>query len=106
MVSSTVIVKRVVDRHVVDVGRRDTRLLEGGRARPDGAGDGEVDPPVVGVLERLAVAEELHAPAARGRARPRGDDHDERAAAVGDHAAVEPVERVADHRRRRAPPRP
>ena len=66
---------------------------------PHGAGVGQVDAAVVGVLRRLAVAEHLHA---RARSRSAGDlgrDDDQRAAAVGDHAAVEAVQRIADHRR-------
>ena len=50
------------------------------------------------MLGRLALAEDLDRCAGRGPGRPRGD-HDQGAAAVGDHAAVEPVQRVADHRR-------
>ena len=90
--------ERVVDRRVVHVAGRDPGLRERPRAGPDRTGVGEVDPAVVGVLGGLAVAEDLDRPAGQVRATS-GLTTTTRAAAVGHHAAVQPMQRGADHRR-------
>ena len=88
----------VVDRGVLDVARRDARFLEGRFAGLRAAGVGEVDVAGHLVLGRFAGADDLHLRAlqALGDLGPRDD---ERAAAVADDAAVEPMQRVGDHRR-------
>ena len=89
----------VVDRRVVDVLRRDPRLGERPRPRPRRAGEGEIGAPVHGVLGRLAVAQDLDAPGPDGLG-DLGRGHHHRSPAVGDHTAVEPVERIGHERRR------
>ena len=77
---------------------RHARLGEGGRAAPSGRRVGQVDAARVAVLEGLAVAEDRRTRPAEVAGHVGVHDH-ERAAAVGDHAAVEPVERIGDERR-------
>ncbi len=73
-------------------------LLEGAGTGPAGAGVGQVDATRVGVLGRLAVAEDLHRLPRESRAATSGRDHDNGAPAVGHYAAVQPVQRIADQR--------
>ena len=88
----------VIDGRIVDVARRDAGFLERLRAGPACAGIGQVHLAGHQVLRRFAAAEHLDAVALE-RGRDLGRHHHKRAAAVGDHAAVEPVQRVRDHRR-------
>ena len=91
--------KTVVDRGVFDVLRRDAGLLEGARAGPDAGGVSEIEILAAArALHRLAMADQAHQRLlqALGNLR-RGDD--QRAAAVGDDAAIHPVQRIGDHRR-------
>ena len=79
--------------------RRDAGLFEGDSARPDARRRvGQVDAPAGCALHRLARAAHADERPRRLAGDLRGDD-DERAAAVADDAAVEPVQRVGDQRR-------
>ena len=89
----------VIDRGVFDVLRRDAGFLERARAGPDAGGVSEVEILAAArALHRLAMADQAHQRSlqAFGDLR-RGDDH--RATAVGDDAAIHPVQGIGDHRR-------
>src|SRR5215510_1687152 len=88
----------VIDRRVVDVADRHARLLECPRPGPHRAGVGQVDAAATRELRRLAVAQHRDGLPGQIPGHLRCD-HDERAAAVADHAAIQPVQRVADHGR-------
>ncbi len=78
--------------------RLDPGLGQGRRPRPHRARIGQIELPAHLVLGRLAGAEDLDlGPFQALRHLGAGDD--DRAAAVADHAAIEPVQRVGDHRR-------
>ncbi len=62
------------------------------------AGIGQVEVAVVGVLRRLALSENFD-PRSRDLPRNLGARDDHRAAAVGHHAAIQTVQRIAQHRR-------
>src|SRR5258706_15692587 len=89
----------VIDRGIFDVLWRDAGLLERPRAGPDPGGISEI--------EILAAARSLHRFAVPDQAHQRlfqafGDfrlGHDQRAAAVTYDAAVEPMQRIGNHRR-------
>ena len=91
--------KTVVDRGVFDVLWRDAGFLEGARSRPHAGRIGQV--------EILAAARTFHGFAMADHPHQRflqafGDfrrRHDQRAAAIGDDAAIHPVQRIGDHRR-------
>src|SRR5437867_10467845 len=87
----------VVDRGVLDVGGLDPGLGEGPGAGPHGAGVREVDLATHLELERLAGADQPHERPLQA-ARDLWCYHDDGAAAVADHAAVETMERVGDDR--------
>ena len=87
--------ERVVDGRVVDVCRLHPGLFEGAQARPARRCVGEVDAAFVGVLDRLALPEDLHAPS-RQVARHLGARHDAAA-----WRPVAPSDRRASGDRRR-----
>ena len=95
----------VVDRRVLDVGRRHAGLGEGGRARP-GAHPCRSGRPCR--PSGASTASPAPSTVTSGRLRlfaTSGVVTTMRAAAVADHAAVEPMQRIGDHRRVRRPPR-
>ena len=89
----------VVDRGIFDILRRHAGLLERPRARPDAGGIGQIEILAAArSLHRLAVPDHAHQrllQAARDRLRR----DDQRAAAIGDDAAIHPVQRIGNHRR-------
>ena len=89
--------ERVVDRGVVDVLRRDAGLLEGARAGPARAGVGQVDVAVVGVLRRLALAQDLDVGAAEVCRATSGLATTIAPPPSVTTQAVQPVQRVAEH---------
>src|SRR5262245_5274689 len=88
----------VVDRRVIDVRRLDAGPRERRRTRPHRARVAEIDLAAQLELGRLAGAEQLDARATQVR-HDLGRYDDQGAAAVADHAAVETMQRIRDHRR-------
>ena len=86
----------VVDGRIVDIGRCDAGLGKGTRSRDRGGGAGQVDAPVVGVTDRLRLSEDRDARTFEV-AGHLGAHDDDCGATVGDDAAVEAVQRRADH---------
>ena len=78
---------------------RHAGLLERARARPDAGGIGQIEILAAArPLQRLAVPDHPHQRLLQAVGnRLRGDD--QRAAAIGDDAAIHPVQRIGDHRR-------
>ena len=88
----------VVDRHVLHVGWLHARLGEGRRTAEARARVGQVDLAAHLGLHELAGADQLDlGPLELGR--DLGRHHDDGAAAVGDDAAIQAMQRVGDHRR-------
>ncbi len=86
----------VVDGGVLDVGGLHASFGKGTGTGPDRAGIGQIDLAAVEVLGCFAGAEHTNTRTLQGF----GDlwrDQDDGAAPVGHHAAVEPVQRIADH---------
>ena len=88
----------VVYRGVFDVGRLDARHLPRGRTGPARRGIGQIDVATRLVLWRFADADDLHQRPLQALGDLRLGD-DERAAAVADDAAIQPVQGGGDHRR-------
>ncbi len=88
----------VVDRGILDVPRRHAGLFECGLARPGRAREGEIDVAAGLSLDRLAGADDADQRPRQAPRHLRARQH-QCAAAVADHAAVEPVQRIGDHGR-------
>ena len=88
----------VVDRRVLDVGRGHAGFGKSLGARPARARGGEVEIAASLMLDGLAGADQLDQWAFQ-RACDLRPCHDQGAAAIGDDAAIEPVQGVGDHRR-------
>src|SRR5262249_4842105 len=88
----------VVDRCVLDVGRLHPRHLECGLAGLEAARIGKVKPDTPTLdLVRLSDADDLHFRALEALCNFRAGNH-QRTTPVGDHATVEPMQRVGYHR--------
>src|SRR5690606_31858715 len=88
----------VIDRSIFDVGRGHARLGEGSGTGTAPSRDGDVDAAAILPHDRLAAPDWTDK---RARQRP-GDlltRQHEGAAAIGDDAAIEAMQRVGDHRR-------
>src|SRR6266702_5366732 len=88
----------VVDRGVFDVLRRDAGFLERARTGPDAGGVREIEILAAArALHRLAMADQPHQRLLQALGNL-GRRYDQRAAAIGDDAAVEPMQGIRDHR--------
>ena len=88
----------VVDRRVLDIDRCELGLGKRLGTREARARVGQVKGAAALVLDGLARTPDTHHRAAQ-RACNFGPRHDQRAAAIGHHTAIEPVQRVGHHRR-------
>ena len=88
----------VVDRYVLDIRRLRAGFGECARAGPHPGAVGEIDPAAVRMLDGFAGAANAHQRPFQA-ARNLGRNHDDRAAAIADHAAIEPMQGICDHRR-------
>src|SRR5579864_606196 len=89
----------VIDGSIFDVLRSYPRLFEGSRSGPHASRIGQVQRiAATRSFQRLAMSDHAHqrlleAPGDRFRG------HDQAAAAIGDDAAIQPVQRIGNHRR-------
>ncbi len=79
--------------------RRDAGFLEGARAGPDAGRIGQIEILAAArALHRLAMSDQPHQRLLQALCNFRRGD-DQRAAAIGDDAAIHPVQRIRNHRR-------